>query len=806
LTNAIVSGQAKTALLIDGETLFSFSIDTPEIFTPRRKSDFRFLFGEVTDLRFIQDAKQEDVLKELQSDYDKTCALDLALMLLDVDISETKSIIAEALEELLTEENIIIYLESIFYAKPLPPSADTGNALSVCKNVFLKTFDWLSTLIDKQDDITWVRTVWDNIATDVFGDEEKRDDFQKVIVHEGILRQLVLHCRDNMKITFININAGKNKFITALPNHRTVLQSLFTPFRQLRAATEQKRLERDEEDETVSTRQKGRLTIDRQTVKNNVQSQIDYITTALKKRDITQARNLTSELINYQSGKGEPIHLVKSLCQLAQNAKELGFYEFQLELIERAISLEYRDAWTQAQYGDALLQNNQFDEALKAYDIAISFSMGKDLETEVVAKTGYAEVLKTQGKLDIALQIYEEIIKSHPENVVARNGYADVLKTQGRLSEALEVFKEIIKSHPENVVARNSYADVLKTQGRLNEALKIYEETIKSHPENVVARNSYADVLKTQGRLNEALEVYEETIKSHPEDVFSKNGYAEVLKTQGRLSEALKIYEETIKSHPEDVVAKTGYADVLKTQGRLSEALEVYEETIKSHPEDVVVRNGYADVLKTQGRLSEALEVYEETIKSHPENVFAKTGLCGVLFALGRYNEALGKLPNDNLTTHSDWIGYHMRGMIMLRKGNLAEAIKIFEKGEREDPIPSSREYFRSALAIARLRQGAFKEAGELLDKVTAPLLQPTVNLLRVHAFGEQKMYPQAENAFREYENAPITKMITGHRKQLEFELASELKGRYVTNKIYNKDDDWLFDKEEDLFLLALAP
>ena len=141
-------------------------------------------------------------------------------------------------------------------------------------------------------------------------------------------------------------------------------------------------------------------------------------------------------------------------------------------------------------------------------------------------------------------------------------------------------------------------------------------------------------------------------------------------------------------------------------------------------------------------------EIYQETMESHPEDVVARNGMCGVLLALGRYDEALEKLPIGNLTTLSDWIGYHIRGMIMLKKGDLNEAVRIFERGAKDNPIPSSREYFRGALAVARLRRREFDKASELLNEVTLPVLQPVVNLLRVHAFGEMQMFPQSESRF----------------------------------------------------------
>ena len=253
-------------MLIDGDALVSFNLDAPEISKPRRESDFRHLFGEATDLRFIEDTRQEEVIKLLTADYEKSCALDLALMLLDEDISETKPLIGEALEELFTDEGLIVYLENIFYAEPLPPGADTENALAVCESRSPKTYNWLSTLIEKQEDIFLVRKVWNEIPTDIFGGEQERDDFQKAFVREGYFRQLVLHCKNKLKINFLYIEAAKNSSIISLPNQRTVLQNLFAPFKQSLVSREEIRLQKDEQEEIFTPKQKKRQRINREEV------------------------------------------------------------------------------------------------------------------------------------------------------------------------------------------------------------------------------------------------------------------------------------------------------------------------------------------------------------------------------------------------------------------------------------------------------------------------------------------------------------------------------------------------------------
>src|SRR5205814_863879 len=189
-----------------------------------------------------------------------------------------------------------------------------------------------------------------------------------------------------------------------------------------------------------------------------------------------------------------------SLCDLAMEAKDLGMFDLQLELTERSVGEVPDDAWSWAQYGDALLTRRRFDEALYAFEQSVNFGEGAS------AKTGRAEVMKAQGRLDDALAAFDEVIAQHPENAVAKTGRAEVLKAQGRLDDALAAFDAAIAQHPENAVAKTGRAEVLKAQGRLVESLDAYNEIRTRHPDDEVARNGRSCVLAALGRYEEALE------------------------------------------------------------------------------------------------------------------------------------------------------------------------------------------------------------------------------------------------------------------------------------------------------------
>jgi tetratricopeptide (TPR) repeat protein len=545
----------------------------------------------------------------------------------------------------------------------------------------------------------------------------------------------------------------------------------------------------------------------------------------------------------------------KSLCDLAIQAKELHMFNLQLYFTFQSISLKLDDGWAWAQYADALLNMQKPNDAMDAYERARSFgepviakkgkanvlkALGRlpealaiyneviteypqdvyakngraevlkslNLLTEsreayekiiaehpedIVAKTGRAEVLKSLNLLTESREAYEKIIAEHPEDIVAKNGRAEVLKSLNLLTESREAYEKIIAEHPEDIFAKNGRAEVLKSLNLLTESREAYEKIIAEHPEDVVAKTGRAEVLKSLNLLTESREAYEKIIAEHPEDIVAKNGRAEVLKSLNLLTESREAYEKIIAEHPEDIFAKTGRAEVLKSLNLLTESREAYEKIIAEHPEDIFAKTGRAEVLKSLNLLTESREAYEKIIAGHPESVVAKNGLACIL-AVSNPADAMQLLPEKDPVTNDDWIGYHIRGMILLRQGDLEEAIEIFEEGVRSDPRPSCKDYFRTALAVALLQKTEYAPAVKILEEVKTPLLQTPANVIRLHAYGRQKDFKRAAQIYNTLPSSP---------GPILNELQDELYHQFVIFQKPRHNEEWLIKKEIDYFLLA---
>ena len=163
--NAIISGNAGIALLVDGEQLSSYHIDSPEKRVPRGPEEYPLLFAGNSDLEFLDDVTPEEVHRRLTRAADRARSLNLALLLIDGTWSAaTRESAGTELESLLTVAENKQYVQSVLYSLPLPPGEAVQSALLLCSGP--KTRALLAGLIRDQHSIAEMREAWDK-ATDL---------------------------------------------------------------------------------------------------------------------------------------------------------------------------------------------------------------------------------------------------------------------------------------------------------------------------------------------------------------------------------------------------------------------------------------------------------------------------------------------------------------------------------------------------------------------------------------------------------------------------------------------------------------
>ncbi len=595
---AVISGQAGVALLVDGESLSSIYVHAPDEAVPRRASEFPYLFGKADDLIFLEDVTVDDARRQLTAASDGCDVLHLVLMRLDperpLDIRQEAA--AELDEVLASNPQAGEHAERLLLAAPLPPTADVEGAKAHCPPGAARKF--VDRLRQLQPAIDKAAAAWRTIPETAFStqNDEIRDIADAVFVREGVWRMLALAAAGEMEVGTVLFRALSSAAVKSLPNHRQILQ-LWTRELDISSRTPRKEHETgrrarpdreflDDQESPVHSRKGPRRGMDRKKELERVDRVKVAIIQAMKARQFDRVRHYVQTLVREQVARSGGRYACKSLCSLAMQAQEIGFRTLQLEFTALAVAVFAEDGWAWCQHGKALLDNGRLPETLVAYEHAIGFG-----EAAVGGK-GRAETLCSMGRYAEALQAYDAVIAEHPEEMYAKTGRAEVLRSMGRHDEALQAYDAVIAEHPESAVAKSGRAETLRSMRRYDEALQAYEAAVAAHPEDVAAKNGRAETLRSMGRHEEALHAYNAAVAAHPESAVAKNGRAETLRSMGRHEEALHAYNAVIAEHPEDIVAKTGRAETLRSMGRHEEALQAYDAAVAAHPEDIYAKSG----------------------------------------------------------------------------------------------------------------------------------------------------------------------------------------------------------------------
>ena len=396
----------------------------------------------------------------------------------------------------------------------------------------------------------------------------------------------------------------------------------------------------------------------------------------------------------------------------------------------------------------------------------------------------------SQGKLDEAITLIDEIVKLDPKNTeatsLASKWKADKqtvmrhieavrkLIPANKIVDAEKEFAEAQKLHPK-------YGLVLEAEKLIAEAKKRFTDLQKK--EDITRTLALAKDLLKQGRLDEAQKTAEELVKRDPGNSEAQNILQQIkeardknLKTKTLLSEATALeksrnYKKALEkykeanaltptpefqnkiAHIESLVKKTqtllneGYA--AEKQGDLHEALKKYRSAQEIFPDEAVAKKmaeleaklkdqeqraqqaqqlrAQGEALQKQNRIPEALAAYREYMKYMPND------------------QAMAKYIND------------LENNLRAQQQKAQQADQLRAQGEalqRQNKIPEALAAYREYMKYMPNDQAMDKYINDLENNLRAQQ-QKAQQAAQLRAQGEalqkQNRIPEALAAYREY-------------------------------------------------------
>lgn len=235
-----------------------------------------------------------------------------------------------------------------------------------------------------------------------------------------------------------------------------------------------------------------------------------------------------------------------------------------------------------------------------------------------------AEILERQGQFDLATEAYNRISRDDPAFHMAELGRAEALRSSGKTEAAIEVMEQLAKSHPNLPDVHRALGDLLRAQERYADAALAYDKAIEALPVSDgshwilyyargIAHERADEWPKAEADFRKALE-----LEPNQPNVLNYLGYS-FLELGHNYDEALSMIERAVKERPNDGAIVDSYGWALYRLGRYEEAVEPMERAASLLAVDPVINDHLGDVLWAVGRVTEAEFQWRRALSFDPE-------------------------------------------------------------------------------------------------------------------------------------------------------------------------------------------
>lgn len=297
-----------------------------------------------------------------------------------------------------------------------------------------------------------------------------------------------------------------------------------------------------------------------------------------------------------------------------------------------------------------------------------------------------AGILEGIGKTTDALDTYNALLDSEPENIGALLGRGRVLLAMGEPDLAIFEFTTALSKQGRNV-------DALFFRGIARARLKRFQPAIEDFSKAIEIRNDFPAALAERGNTWYDMEEYGKAVADYTSaiqvstptpDLLNNRGSS--LMKMGEINVALDDFNHAISLAPQMLPSLANKAKALMSLGNYEEALNVFNRLIEIQPESSFTYRSRGWAHWMAGNLQESVadcEKAEALGDNSPDTIFIK-GMA--LFYLDKLDEAdacfvqAGKMRPD----YPYYVFWHH--LVMLRKGKNGENNLVHFANTVNDP------------------------------------------------------------------------------------------------------------------------
>jgi tetratricopeptide (TPR) repeat protein len=425
------------------------------------------------------------------------------------------------------------------------------------------------------------------------------------------------------------------------------------------------------------------------------------------------------------------------VLNLARLFAESGDLKRSVETLE-AVPVNDRTSKEEFALGAAYEQLKDSKKAIAAYQRAV------DMEPENLdAAHSLAQALLNDNQFDEALKQFKQLADADPEDTASLDRISEIERRQGKYTEALATIRKARAKDPNSLEAGYNEGLLLDVLGRYDEAVTTYQKMVEltEHANGAYTQDEKANrsiflerlaaVYHEENKTPEAIATYQKMIDLGGDP--AKRGYqgeVDTYRDAKMFDEATAICRKASAANPDDRDLKLLLAWQLADTGKLDEGLSIANGLLSGKPSD---REVYLQISQIELRLKHWKEAEDALAKAEPfaikdedkANLFFQKGALAEREkhydqAEQLFHKVLEIDPNNAITLNN--LGY----MLADKTTRYSDALKYIRKAVELEPMNGA---YLDSLGWTYFKLGQYESAEDNLRKaVERTSTDPTVH------------------------------------------------------------------------------
>jgi len=310
-----------------------------------------------------------------------------------------------------------------------------------------------------------------------------------------------------------------------------------------------------------------------------------------------------------------------------------------------------------------------YDQLKRPKDAIAAYKRAADLEPgDVPTMNALGQALLNDNQFDAAMKEYKDVASADPEDASALVHISEIQRRQGKYEDALTTIRQARKKDPENLEAGYNEGLLLDVLGHYDDAAATYEK--------MVDQTSHANGAYTAEEKNNR-GIFLERLGS-------------IYHEQNKVDQAIATYQKMIDMGGD--MATRGYqgqVDTYRDAKMFDKAVEVAKKAVDANPKDRDLKLMLASELLDEGRDNEGVDLAKTLLENNDQDRPVLLALGNMYTRLHRWKDAEDALNKASaLTTKKDDKIYllFLRGALADREKHIEQAEPFFRQALDIDP------------------------------------------------------------------------------------------------------------------------